>query len=299
MNITPVQSIWLAWLITAVNLVVLKSSVDYITSVLYIWICCMGAFLLFVPILLKKGTLGSIFTREVWLKCLAMGTFGTALPVTVFIIALHYTSPTNEAVLNQTEIIYSIILSYIFLNERPNKRQLLGSAMIILGVCIIIMQNGMSMHIKGDLMIIGCVWMYQVSHVFSKKLPADMTPEAIAAARALYALPALTLLAVILQFFTPMVFVSNGTLWFSIVFGAVVNYFLGNIFWYHSIRNMDLSKATAIILSYPAGTFLLSVLLGQEQFTAVKVTGILIAMSGAYTITGVIKLKKFAKNFLP
>jgi drug/metabolite transporter (DMT)-like permease len=52
---------------------------------------------------------------------------------------------------------------------------------------------------------------------------------------------------------------------------------------------MDLSKATAIILSYPVMTFLLSVLMGQDKITLYKVLGMVLAIGGAYIVTGIIK----------
>lgn len=59
-----------------------------------------------------------------------MGTFGTALPMTIFMIALNYTTPVNGAILNQFEIIYSLILAAILLKERPTVRQVGGSLLI-------------------------------------------------------------------------------------------------------------------------------------------------------------------------
>ena len=52
---------------------------------------------------------------------------------------------------------------------------------------------------------------------------------------------------------------------------------------------MDLSKATAIILSYPVMTFVLAVLLGQDKITAFKILGMVLAIGGAYIVTGMVK----------
>ncbi len=48
---------------------------------------------------------------------------------------------------------------------------------------------------------------------------------------------------------------------------------------------MDLSKATAIILSYPVITFVLSVLLGEDSFSISKIIGMVLAIGGAYIVT--------------
>ena len=125
-----------------------------------------------------------------------------------------------------------------------------------------------------------------IFHIFAKKLPADLTAPQIAAARAFYAMPALiVLLAALYLIQGPFLFDSNATLWGTLLGSAVVNYVIGNILWYHAIRNMDLSKATAIILCYPVFTFILSVALGQDTLSTYKILGMALAVGGAYMVT--------------
>lgn len=289
-NISPVIAVWIAWFATAANLVMGKAAVPYVTSALFLLLACLAAGIFFIPYLLKDGHWKTLTQKDVWPRCLAMGTFGTALPMTVFMIALNYTTPVNGSILNQFEIIYSLILSYLLLKERPTPRQLGGSLLIILGVGILLWRAGTSVQLKGDLMIIGCLWMFQISHIFAKKLPAHMEPQLIAAARALFAVPALAVLVLYLAVFQgPLVFEANATLWSMLILCAFVNYFLGNTYWYRAIRNMDLSKATAIILSYPVMTFILSVCLGQDTISIYKVLGMILAVGGAYVVTGIVK----------
>lgn len=289
-HIAPVFAVWIAWFATAANLVISKAAVPYVTSALFILLACAAASVCFLPYLHKTGGWKILLDKKAWPQCLAMGTFGTALPMTIFMIALNYTTPVNGAILNQFEIIYSLILSAILLKERPTMAQIGGSLLILLGVGLLLWQAGTTVQLKGDLMIIGCLWMFQLSHIFAKKLPAQMEPQLIAAARALFAMPALLVLVIYLAIFQgPLQFQSNATLWSTLVLCAVVNYFLGNTFWYQAIRHMDLSKATAIILSYPVMTFVLAVLLGQDKITTVKVLGMILAIGGAYIVTGMVK----------
>lgn len=289
-HIAPVFAVWIAWFATAANLVISKAAVPYVTSALFILLACAAASVCFLPYLHKTGGWKILLDKKVWPQCLAMGTFGTALPMTIFMIALNYTTPVNGAILNQFEIIYSLILSAILLKERPTMAQIGGSLLILLGVGLLLWQAGTTVQLKGDLMIIGCLWMFQLSHIFAKKLPAQMEPQLIAAARALFAMPALLVLVIYLAVFQgPLQFQSNATLWSTLVLCAVVNYFLGNTFWYQAIRHMDLSKATAIILSYPVMTFVLAVLLGQDKITTVKILGMILAIGGAYIVTGMVK----------
>lgn len=290
-TISPIYAIWLAWLATAVNLVVSKFAVPYITSALFLLLACVVSSLLFLPFLLKSKEWKILLDKKVCIRCLLMSTFGTALPMTVFMIALNYTTPVNASILNQFEIIYSLVLTYILLKEIPTKKQIAGSLLIVCGVGLLLWQAGTRLQLKGDLMIISCLWMYQISHIFAKKLPQDMSAQLIAFSRAFFAIPTLVLLiGGMYLFHLPITFeYAAQNLWITLALCAGINFFWGNTYWYQAIRNMDLSKATAIILSYPVMTFILSVALKQDTISIYKITGMLLALIGAYIVTGIIK----------
>lgn len=243
------------------------------------------ASVVFVGILGKTG-FERILKKDVCWKGLGMGTFGTALPMTVFMVALNYTTPVNSAIDNQFEIIYSLILSTIILKERPSLKQIGGSLLVLLGVVLIVLKGGGYVQAKGDFMILGSLWMFQVSHIFAKKLPQGLSAPQITAARALYALPALFVLLVVLYVVQGhLLFTGTSVLWATLLGSVFINYVLGNVLWYYAIRRMDLSKATAIILSYPVITFVISVLCKQDVISGYKLLGMVLALGGAYIVT--------------
>lgn len=289
-KLSPLLAIWLSCLCTATNVVISKMATPFVTSALFLLCACFTACVL-LSFHLKSAGWKRIFSPDVRWKGLGMGTFGTALTMTVFMVALNYTTPVNSAIDNQFEIIYSLILSALILKERPTGKQISGSLFILLGVILIVLQGGYT-QAKGDFLILGSLWMFQISHIFAKKLPADLTAPQIAAARAFYAMPALIILLIALYFIQgPLLFNGTAVLWGTLIGSAVVNYVVGNILWYHAIRNMDLSKATAIILSYPVGTYILSVAFGQDRVTLPKIIGMVLAVGGAYIVTGIVKNK--------
>ena len=205
--------------------------------------------------------------------------------MTVMVFALNYTTPTNASILNQFEIIYSLLLAWIILREKPSLPQLGGSALIVAGVTMLLWQAGYTPQLKGDLMVIGCLWMFQLSHILAKKLPADLDGQTVACIRALFAMPALFLLIIYISLTQGIIFRPTFTLGWCVFFSAVFCYYIGNAFWYYGIRNMALSKATAIILSYPVFTFLISIVLGLDKLTVFKISGLILALSGAYIVT--------------
>ena len=212
------------------------------------------------------------------------------MPYLLIFIALNYTTPANSAILNQTEVIYSLILSAVFLKEYPSKKQLFGTAVLICGVGLLLAGEGLSVKLKGDLIILATVWMFQVSHIAAKKLPADIPDNLIVCARALFGFLCTVPTAFILtRFDVPFYCGFSLKSVLILLFMAVFNNLIGNIFWYKAIRNMALAKATAVILVYPVFTYLLSAALGYDKLKVTQILGLLLAMGGAYMVTNTIR----------
>lgn len=285
MNKLPSIAIWADTLITAVNMIVAAYAVAYASAALFLLFASVGAVLCFIPHITRIHAWDRVFDRKYIWYYLGIGTFGTGLPMTIMVYALNFTTPTNASILNQFEIIYSLLLAWILLREKPSWRQLGGSALIIGGVTMLLWQAGFTPQLKGDLMIIGCLWMFQISHILAKKLPADLDGQTVACIRALFALPALLLLVLYVTCTQGLFFQPAPALLYCVLFSAVFCYYIGNALWYYGIRNMALGKATAIILSYPLFTFLLSVVLGLDKITVLKISGLVLALGGAYIVT--------------
>ena len=81
------------------------------------------------------------------------------------------------------------------------------------------------------------------------------------------------------------------------VWGLVLTAF-NNILWYKAILNMDLSKATAIVLSYPVLTAILSAALGIEKIQAYQMAGLALALAGAYWVTLLVRKQKIVTGGL-
>ena len=67
------------------------------------------------------------------------------------------------------------------------------------------------------------------------------------------------------------------------------------ILWYQALRALDLSKITAIYLSYPVLSFVLSVLLGMEQPHLYQLFGLLLTLAGAYWVSFIVKKQQEPK----
>ncbi|MDR0645828.1 MAG: DMT family transporter [Elusimicrobiota bacterium] len=292
--ISPVQALWISVFVTSVYPVAGKFAVGIISPSLLMISATAAAVLFFAPWLTKNKMWGRYFKKDVFFSFCMIGLFGTALPYLCFFIALKYTTPANAAILNQIEVVYSLILTSIFLRERPSPKQLSGTTFVICGVLLILFANNFSIMWRGDLIILCSVWMFQASHIFAKKLPKNLPPQFISAGRAMFACVWSAPSALVLSNFDFDVLTFNfgWKLFLIVLYMGVVNYAAGNACWYKAIRNMDLSKATGVILCYPAITYIISAFSGFDGFNFKQIAGLILAFFGAYLITNIIKRKK-------
>ena len=70
-----------------------------------------------------------------WLVLAAVATFLTWL---FYFIAVKSTSPVNVMAVSQASIVFTIILSFVFLKEKISIMDIIGSLIILLGVYILV-----------------------------------------------------------------------------------------------------------------------------------------------------------------
>ena len=286
MKLSPVQALWLALFITAGSPIAGKFSVGYMSPSFILLAGTLTTLALYAPWLTKHKMWGRLLDKDIRFRLSVMGLFGTALPFMLLLLALRWTTPSNSAILNQAESVYSLIFAFLFLRERPSLKQIAGTVMVVAGAVLILAVNGYTPMWKGDLIVIGTVWMFQVSHIAAKKLPADISVDFITAARGFYgflwsAVLALAALPLGMEISFKPSAVSVAALFYI----AVFVYTLRNEFWYQAIRNMPLAKATAVILSYPVFTYILSVATGFDKIQLYQAAGLALALGGAYMVT--------------
>lgn len=285
----PLAATWLCWAIIGLSPIAGKYAVGVISPVLLVFLGTLIGVLYFTPWITKNHKWGELLAKETRWKFLFIGTFGTALPFTISLLALHYTTPGNAAILQQSELLYSLLFAALFLKEYPTKSQLAGSALIVLGVAFILIKEHYTPRWTGDLLIVGSTWMLQAGSTLAKKLPAHLDYRLIGMARNLYAIPALLLIVAVLAWCDTLVLKPNLQMFSVLTYTGVLKYGLAMVLWYKAIRMLDLSRVTAIYLSYPVLSLIGSVLLGLERVTPYQILGLLLTLSGAYWVSFLVK----------
>lgn len=275
----PKLSLILFWLILGFSPIIGGLSVNLISPVFLVLLASLAGFAYFLFPVLKNKEFAQIFDKKYLLKYFFISNLGNALPFCAMLYALKWTTPANIAILNQVEMLYSLLFCAIFLKEKITLKQIIASFLIIAGATILMFEKGLTPHLKGDLIVIFCVWMFQASHILIKKLPSEINDNLICATKNFYSIP---VLIVLLFLFEPQpVFDFNFSLLIVLVYMGIIRYGLSYNLWVYAIRNLDLAKTTAVALSFPALTLLLSVIFGYDKFSLFNISGLILTMAGA------------------
>lgn len=285
----PLAATWLCWAIVGLSPIAGKYAVGVISPALLVFLGTLIGVLYFTPWVTNNHKWGELLARETRWKFLFIGTFGTALPFTISLIALHYTTPGNAAILQQSELLYSLLFAAVFLKEFPTRSQLLGSALIVLGVLFILLKEHYTPRWTGDLLIVGSTWMLQAGSTVAKKLPKQLDYRVIGMVRNLYALPALVIIMAVILCTDGVIIKPNLQMFSVLSYTGLLKYGLAMVLWYKAIRAMDLSRVTAIYLSYPVLSLLGSAALGLEKITPYQILGLVLTLLGAYWVSRLVK----------
>lgn len=276
---SPLAALLLDWAITALWPLIGASGLRHYDGVLFMaGGMAIGAALL-APALLWTGRWRRMLARDAAPSLFGMAFFSGAATL-IYILALNYTTPVNAVILAQVEVLYSAVISARVLGERPTLKQSLASLLVVAGTVIILAHDLRSPRWRGDLMILATPWMYQVSHVLAKRLPPDMDALTLSGGRVVYGLVA------ILPFAGLSLLRGGRWSWAPEALGVLalqgaLMSSLNFVLWYLCIRNMDLSKATTIMLSYPALTLIFAWLLGSEPVRPEQLIGLFTTFAGA------------------
>lgn len=287
---SPLVAAWVCWAIVGFSPIAGKLAVGLISPALLVFLGTLIGVLYFTPWITRHHKWGELLSRQTCWKFLFIGTFGTALPFTISLIALHYTTPGNAAILQQSELFYSLLIAAVFLREIPSKSQLAACALIVGGVLIILLKEPFTPRWTGDLLIVGSTWMLQAGSTVAKKLPKHLDYRVIGMARNLFALPALIVILAVMYFLNEPFTLQPTLKMFGVLgYTGLLKYGLAMVVWYKAIRALDLSKVTAIYLSYPVLSLLLSTALGMETPTLHQLIGLFITCAGAYWVSLTVK----------
>lgn len=174
----------LATLLWGGNFVIGKAVATSLPPLTFAFLRWSVALCIFYPLVRKslKADLPAILKH--WKIVLVLSFTGVAAYNTLVYYGVHYTTSINASLMNMLTPIFIYIFSFIFLKEKLNRYQLIGTALSFCGVFIILSNGHLAslFHLsfnKGDFIVMIAVVLWSIYSLlikqFSSKLPVKTT----------------------------------------------------------------------------------------------------------------------------
>jgi drug/metabolite transporter (DMT)-like permease len=277
--VTPIAALILDWAITALWPLIGAFGMVHYSGALFATAGLVVGLLAMSPWLAAKGRWRRVLSRDIAPSLAMMGLCSGAATV-IYISALAHTTPANAAIVAQVEVLYSAALTAWLLGERPSLKLSLAALLVMSGTGLVMFHDLSSPRWKGDLMILCTPWLYQLSHIFAKRLPRGLDALTLSGGRVFYGILTMAPVCAWSLFHGGRWSWSSGALAILVTQGLLMSS-LNFVLWYMAIREMDLSKATTFMLSYPALTLVFSWALGRDTIQGVQIIGLACSFAGA------------------
>jgi drug/metabolite transporter (DMT)-like permease len=191
-----------------------------------------------------RGELRQIFVWRsvVWLVPIAF--LGTTVTTLLLFFGARLTDGVSTALLLQAEPAVSLALTWLVWRRRVPAMQVLGTALTILGISLVLYDGTLRIGLGGLLIVMTTIG-WQLSHLLALRVMPPMSPYALTAARYLYGGAVLVGLQMAWGSSSPSALWGKGIA--MVLFHGSVLFFCGTLFWYETIRRLDLARATAIV----------------------------------------------------
>jgi drug/metabolite transporter (DMT)-like permease len=237
-----------------------------------------------IPVLQFKGELSLIVDPRYRSRLLMVAMAGTVMTSLTLTYGLTRIGAVAGVLLLQTEPVYSLVLSTIFVGERPSGRQMLATATVLVGIGSVFAGGGSFSPLWASAIIFTTPLFWQTSHVLGLKLMPPLTPTSMTGGRFFYASIVLTAMLLIFRR-DSLAQLADPTTLGVIIFTGFFIYFLSGLTWYGAINRLSLAWTTALVVpGIPILSILFAVLFLGERATTREVVGILISVTGVLAL---------------
>ena len=237
-----------------------------------------------IPFLQFSGELRLIVDPRYRARLFMMSMAGTVMTSLTLTYGLTRIGAVAGVLLLQTEPVYSLVLSTIFVGERPSARQMLATATILVGIGSVFAGGGAFSPLWAAAIIFTTPLFWQTSHVIGLNLMPPLTPIAVTGGRFFYAAIVLTAMLLIFRRGSLVQLADPASLGVIGVTGFFI-YFLSALTWFGAINRLSLAWTTALVVpGIPILSILFAVMFLGEHATTREVVGILISVSGVLAL---------------
>jgi drug/metabolite transporter (DMT)-like permease len=267
-------------IIAAVQPVITRYGAERLDPMLF----CAGSMTVAASILAvvmwRRGEIATLFSRRWTPRLIALSMAGSVATSLTLIFGLRRIDAIAGVILLQSEPLYSLLLSTIFLGERPSRRQLLATAVILIGIGSVFGTGRAFTPLSAAALLFLTPLFWQTSHVISLGVMPPLSEICVTGARTIFASVVLVVIFLVGDFDAISGLADQRTLAIILVTGGLV-YVLGSLTWYGAINRLSLAWTTALTIpGVPMLSFMFASVFLGEHASAREIGGILVAVTG-------------------
>lgn len=232
------------------------------------------------------------FRHVPWKYLVAIGAIGGAFAFLLYFTGLQLTQASTAAFLHDGTLpLYTAIIAFVFLREKITPKMACVMLLMFAGVIALYFSQVPPSQLwpnpqLGDLLITAAVILWAVEYVIARKaMLLGETNFVVSFARMFFG--SLILFGFVILFGKlGLILTLSVQKWTNIMISTAL-LFAYVFFWYWSIKNINVSKATMLFLLAPVISLIVSILIFNEQPQALQLVGAAVILVGAYLLIGV------------
>jgi drug/metabolite transporter (DMT)-like permease len=226
-----------------------------------------------------------------WKYLLLIAVIGGAFAFLLFFTGLKFTTGGRAAFLHKTLPMYVAIFAFIFLREKIPRKQVYALIVMLVGTVVLFSAqvNPADLWMNpqlGDALVIGATILWALENVIARKTMLGGETNFIVSFSRMFFGGVILFGVALLLGKSDLLFSLAPHQWFNI--SLSVAFLFGYVlFWYWSIRYINVSKASSLLLLAPVVSLVVGVLWLGEPAPNLQLIGSALIMIGAYFVVGI------------
>jgi len=228
------------------------------------------------------------FKKVKWSYLISIGFIGGALAFLLFFSGLKLTTGGRAAFIHKTLPVFITILAVLFLKERVTNKQIYALVIMLLGLLILTSAQITTTSLwsdpsLGDLLVLFATILWAIENVIAKHSMIKGESNFVVTFARMFIGSIFLLLSLPLLCKMDLLFTLTLEQTANIMISTVI--LLGYVlFWYWSIKYINVSKASTILLLAPVISLILGVVALNEPVPIDQLIGSILILIGAYFI---------------
>ena len=226
-----------------------------------------------------------------WKYLVLIAVIGGALAFLLFFTGLKFTTGGRAAFLHKTLPLYVAVFAFIFLRERIPRKQIYALILMLIGTLIIFSAtiNPAELWMNpqlGDALVIGATILWALENVIARKAMISGERNFVVSFARMFFGGIIIFGVAGLTGKIDVLFSLTVQQWNNIFLSTII-LFGYVLFWYWSIKYINVSKASALLLLAPVVSLVLGVWWLGEPVPAIQLLGSALILIGAYFVVGI------------